>query len=123
MPYRASCEWIAFVSGTAAADRVVIQHFAVGVDATRALARIDAVLVHAGQGLGAIRRHQALGPAVGRYAEVAIFTRAHSLVVVSLTLRVWAARAREAWIHLNCRLRCRLYKGEQGNRELFIFTS
>ena len=67
---RASSEWVSLVSGATAADWAVVPHSAVGVDAARALARVDAVLIHACQDLGAIGGHQTLRSAVGRGAKV-----------------------------------------------------
>ena len=98
---RASGERVSLVSGATAADWVVIPHSAVGVDAARALARVYTVLIHTGQGLGAIGGHQALWPAVGRGAEVVVITRAHSLSVVPLALRIRAAWARKTGVHLD----------------------
>ena len=74
-------ERIPFVAGDTGAHCVVVVHLALGVEAAGTLARIRTLLVDAGEVICAVGGHQALGPAVGRRAEVALDARAHGLVV------------------------------------------
>ena len=88
----------------------MVVHLAVGVEATRALARVCAVLVDAGEVVGAVGGHQALGPAVRWRAEVALDAGAHRLTMELAALRVRAARARKTWVHVDGRSWCGFYR-------------
>ena len=88
----------------------MVVHLALGVKTARALARVHAVLVDTGQGLGAVGGHQTLGPAVGWCAVVAHDAGAHRLDIVTLALGVRAARVRKTGIHLDRRLWCCSYR-------------
>ena len=76
----------------------MINDVAIGLVAARSGARIYAALVVAGQIAGAVGVYDALGPAVGRLANVAGEARAGRRVVNHATDGVRSARGRYARI-------------------------
>ena len=73
---RAGGERVARVPLVTGAHRYVVDDVAVGVGAARARARVPAPLPHARLLAGAVRAQHALGPAVGRGADVVREARA-----------------------------------------------
>jgi len=66
-------EWISDVFLGAGTDRIVVAYLALGIEATRATARISALLVDASQMLSALRAYHTLGTTCGRSSKVATF--------------------------------------------------
>ena len=95
----AAHEGVALVSLLAPAHGVVVDHLTLGVGAAGPGARVAALLVDAGQVAGALAVNPALGPAVGRGANIAGQTRAGRNVILASALRVWATWVRIARIH------------------------
>lgn len=89
---RAPDEGIACEAAEAAADWVVVDDAALGVDAARALAGVHAAVVEAGEQRRALGVHHALWAARGRVAHEAGQAGAHPLQVDLATGGVRAAR-------------------------------
>lgn len=85
-------ERVALVAGLAHAHRRMIDHRADGGDAARSGARIGAALVHARLVRQALGAERALGPTVGRPADVVRQARAGGQLVDGAAQRVRAAR-------------------------------
>ena len=92
----AAAEGVASEAGVAAAHGRVVDDGAAGVGAARAGARVPAALVHARAVAGALRVDGALGPAVGRRADVVGQAGAGGAAAPDLALGVRAARRRAA---------------------------
>lgn len=84
-----------------AANRIVTDDHATRVLAARSGTRIDASLIHAGLILGAVRTDDALGPTVGRRANVCGRTTTDGMLLIDATLAVRAAWRRLARIHVD----------------------
>lgn len=89
---------IASETGCARASRRMLLHMAVGLRTAGAHARIHAALVLAGRVAGTVRVDHALGPTVGRPADIVGHARADRSLVDDATVGVAAARRRHARI-------------------------
>lgn len=92
----ADSEWIAGVTGVARANGIVIDNFALGVQAARGWTRVGALLINAGLGGWALGAGNALGSASWRVSNVIGRARAHGLAVVHAAQAVGSAGRRVA---------------------------